>query len=183
MVATNLGAWMAHRTDEDVNDAVGILSKAPCYTPMDKWMETALEVKRKYPLMEINGKLPQSLGIPTWLYGHEPPTKFATHIAKYFANSVREDGLLAIAKNGVIFAPGRIGTIQEIFQDAAQNHYKTVGVISPMVFFNRQYWCEEKPVYPLLKQLSEDEEYGRLVNIADTVEEVLSHIKSFNLET
>ena len=25
----------------------------------------------------------ESLGIPTWLYGHEPPNPFATKIAKY----------------------------------------------------------------------------------------------------
>ena len=30
------------------------------------------------------------LGIPTWLYGHEPTTPFARVIAKYFQNSIRE---------------------------------------------------------------------------------------------
>ena len=41
-------------------------------------------------------------------------------------------GLLAIAKHGVIYAPGSAGTIQEIFQDAAQNHYSSFGPPSPM---------------------------------------------------
>ena len=42
----------------------------------------------------------ESLGVPTWVYVDEPTTGFATHIAKYFTNSIREDGLLAIARSG-----------------------------------------------------------------------------------
>ena len=61
-----------------------------------------------------------SLGIPTWLYGHEPSTPFATHIAKYFVNSVREDTILTVAYGGIIFTPGSAGTLQEIFQEAVQ---------------------------------------------------------------
>ena len=82
----------------------------------------------------------RSLGIPTWFYGHEPPNIFATHIAKYFENSLREEGLLAIATHGVIFAQGNAGTTQEIFQDACQNYYATYGFRSPMVLFGDCYW-------------------------------------------
>ena len=35
-----------------------------------------------------------TLGIPTWHYGHEPPNVFASAIAKYFRNAVREAVLL-----------------------------------------------------------------------------------------
>lgn len=66
-----------------------------------------------------------SLAIPTWLYGHEPSSPLATHIGKYFQNSIREDGLLAIATHGVVYVEGGAGTLQEIFQDAAQNYYRT----------------------------------------------------------
>jgi hypothetical protein len=90
------------------------------------WAETALEVRAR-----TTGA--SSVGIPTWFYGHEPINVFPTHHAKYFSNSVREEGLLAIAKHGVIYAPGSAGTIQEIFQDAAQNHYGTYTEVSPMV--------------------------------------------------
>ncbi len=79
-----------------------------------------MKIIDKYPLTANDYEKCKSIGIPTWLYGHEPPAPFATHIAKYFANSVREDGLLTIAKHGVIFAPGSAGTTQEIFQDATQ---------------------------------------------------------------
>jgi hypothetical protein len=52
----------------------------------------------------------------------EPPSPFPTDIGKYFQNSVREDGLLAVAKHGIIFAQGKAGTLQEdLFEDAAQN--------------------------------------------------------------
>lgn len=174
MEATHLGAWLAYQEEKTVDDAIAILSKAPLYN--DKlWLSTAFEVMEKYPLQTIV----ESVGIPTWFYGHEPPTPFATHIAKYFANSVREEGLLAIAKGGVIFAPGSAGTVQEIFQEAAQNHYKTFGNVSPMVFLNTRYWQEKKPVYPLLQQLAEGMEYGKLLSISDTVSEIAETIRNF----
>lgn len=174
MEATHLGTWMAHRDEKEIDDAISILSKAPLYSD-ELWLSAAFEVMEAYPLQT---KV-ESVGIPTWFYGHEPPTPFATHIAKYFANSVREEGLLAIAKGGIIFAPGSAGTIQEIFQEAAQNHYSTFGNISPMVFLNRKYWEEDKPVYPLLQKLAEGHVYGDLLSISDEVSEVLDAICDF----
>ncbi len=101
-----------------------------------------------------------SIGIPTWLYGHEPPTPMATSHAKYFENSVREDGLLAVATAGVVFAPGKAGTLQEIFQDAAQNYYTTVGDrFSPMVFLDIDgYWSADYQVRPVLERLFTDDQ-------------------------
>ena len=78
----------------------------------------------------------------------------------------------------MIFAPGSAGTIQEIFQDAAQNHYGTFGTVSPMVFFGRRYWTEEKPVYPVLEGLARGRQYGELLTITDEVEEVVEFILS-----
>jgi len=177
MEATHLGAWFAERSDGELIDAVSILSEAPLYDPIGPWLDTAFTVKEKYPVE--NRQNCQSLGIPTWLYGHEPPTCFALHIAKYFANSVREEGLLAIAAYGVVFAPGSAGTIQEIFQDACQNHYKTFGHASPMIFLDKEYWTVKKPVYPLLEKLAADYEYGKLLSITDSGETALERIVSF----
>ena len=174
MEATHLGAWMAHRDEKEIDNAISILSKAPLYSD-ELWLSAAFEVMKVYPL-ETDV---ESVGIPTWFYGHEPPTPFATHIAKYFANSVREEGLLAIAKGGIIFAPGSAGTVQEIFQEAAQNHYATFGNISPMVFLNQKYWEVEKPVYPLLQKLAEGHEYGELLAISDQVSEIVKTICDF----
>ena len=174
MEATHFGAWMAHRDAKEIDNAISILSKAPLYSDQ-LWLSTAFEVMEIYPLKTDI----ESVGIPTWFYGHEPPTPFATHIAKYFANSVREEGLLAIAKGGIIFAPGSAGTIQEIFQEAAQNHYVTFGNISPMVFLNRKYWELDKPVYPLLQKLAEGHKYGELLAISDEVSEIVEAICDF----
>lgn len=157
MEATHLGAWFAGNTEENLYEAIKILEQAPVYTHKE-WLDKAFVVMEKFPTNKY-----ESLGIPTWLYGHEPPSPFATHIAKYFANSVREDGLLSIAKGGVIFSPGSAGTIQEIFQDATQNHYKSFGYASPMIFMDYEYWNNNIPIYPLLKNLLHDKKYKNLI--------------------
>lgn len=174
MEATHVGAWLAGKTKKDIKEALTILSKAPSYEDKN-WLDQAFQVLKLFPSSKY-----RSLGIPTWLYGHEPPTPFASHIAKYFANSVREEGLLAIAKGGVIFAPGSAGTIQEIFQDATQNHYRSYGYASPMVFFNKSYWTKDRPIFPLLKQMSEDGKYEHMIlSIWNSAAEVITEIKKF----
>ena len=95
MEATHLGAWMAGRDDSELKEAHRIMTRAQKYTD-EGWLETAWEVHRRYPQLDYN-----SLGIPTWLYGHEPSTPLATMIAKYFDNSIREDGILSIARGGI----------------------------------------------------------------------------------
>ena len=175
MEATHVGAWFVERSDSELEEAVRELAAAPSYKDK-RWLACAFEVREKFPLLPNCDYV--SLGIPTWLYGHEPPTPFATHIAKYFANSVREDGLVTIANSGLIFAPGSAGTIQEIFQDATQNHYATTGVSSPMVFLDTDYWTKEKPIYPMLKQLSEGYDYEKLIAIFDDVDSVVDYIEN-----
>ena len=50
-----------------------------------------------------------TLGIPTWHYGHEPPNVFASAIAKYVRNAVREAVLLEVCDAGIVFLPGAGG--------------------------------------------------------------------------
>ena len=138
--------------------AIATLSGAPRFED-EGWLTLAFKVMADYPRCEEY----RSIGIPTWFYGHEPATPFASHIAKYFDNSIREDGLLALAKGGVVFSPGSAGTMQEIFQDAAQNHYKTFGFASPMVFLGRDYWTRQMPVYPMLETLLAEGKYRNLM--------------------
>ena len=174
MEATHLGAWMAGRTEEEVDDALSILSVAPTFRD-EGWLRTAFEVRKKYPQNKF-----RSLGIPTWFYGHEPATPFATDIAKYFYNSVREDTLLAIAKGGIIYSPGSAGTIQEIFQDAAQNHYCTFGPPGPMVFLGKEFFTKEIPIYPLLEDLVARGKYQNLlISVTDDAREAIDTILSF----
>lgn len=172
MEAANLGASLASRPASAVDDAIRYLSDAPHYTDPG-YIEAALSVRREFP------DRTESLAVPTWFYGHEPSNLFSTHIAKYFANSIREDGLLAIATCGVVFAPGSAGTIQEVFMDAAQNHYETFGPASPMVFFDRTYWTETKPVFPLLRQLAAGAPYADHLTATDDVDAIVDTLERY----
>jgi hypothetical protein len=64
-----------------------------------------------FPLGAAVKRPGESLAVPTWYYGQEPTTPFATKIGKYFQNSLREDGLITIAAHGIIFAQGKAGTL------------------------------------------------------------------------
>ncbi len=174
MEAANLGAWMAPHPPEALDQALSVLAGASAFEPVGEWLDTAFEVRARWPQAEPG--LGSSLGVPTWHYGHEPPNVFATEIAKYFANSIREDGLLAIALAGVVFAPGSAGTIQEVFQDAAQNHYESFGKVSPMVFLDIEYWTSVKPIYPVLQYLAADKPYGDVLTAFDDIEPIVDFL-------
>ena len=175
MEATHLGAWMAGRTDEEAKEAIQTLAEAATSFKDQKWVSSALEVMHRYPQTQY-----VSLGIPTWLYGHEPSTPFATHIAKYFVNSVREDTILTVAFGGIIYTPGSAGTLQEVFQNAVQDHYLSFGFASPMVFLGKEYWSEDVPVYPLMQHLMETGRYKNLLlTLTDDPMEIVQVLKDF----
>jgi len=77
----------------------------------------------------------------------------------------------------VIFAPGTAGTVQEIFQDACQNYYRSFGTFAPMVLFVKRYWEVEYPVLPVLKRLFTPVEYRKFVLVTDGVEEAVRFIE------
>ncbi len=176
MEATHLGSWFEGYSLSEMKKGVELLAEAPMFND-ELWLSKAFEVIEKFPKLSDKEN---DIGIPTWLYGHEPPTPFATKIAKYFANSVREEGLLALAKGGIIYTPGSAGTIQEIFQDATQNHYNSYGIISPMIFYNKTFWTEEKPVFPLLEKLATGFDYKNLLSISDDVDEIVNTLVEFS---
>ncbi|MBQ9217657.1 MAG: hypothetical protein IJ160_05740 [Muribaculaceae bacterium] len=174
MEATHLGAWMAGRTEAELDDALQILAVAPSFTD-SLWLSSSMKVKMKYPQEQF-----VSLGIPTWLYGHEPSTPFATHIAKFFENSVREDSILTLAFGGIIFTPGSAGTLQEIFQEAVQNHYLSFGFPSPMIFVGEHFWTHEIPVYPLLEHLMTTGKYKNLLlRLTDKPQDIIDELVAF----
>ena len=175
MEATHLGAWMADRDNGELDDALAMMKPSPSFKDAG-WLRTAFEVIDKYPQQEF-----VSLGIPTWLYGHEPTTPFATHIAKFFENSLREDNILTLAFGGTIYAPGSAGTLQEIFQEAVQNHYLSYGFASPMIFLGKRFWTEEIPVYPLMEHLMETGKYKNLlITLTDDIDEVVATLQQFS---
>jgi len=174
MEATHLGAWLAGRTAEEAEAALEMLRPSPLFKDAG-WLDAAFRVMRQFPQREF-----RSLGIPTWLYGHEPATPFATDIAKYFDNSIREDTILTIAFGGIIFTPGSAGTMQEVFQEAVQNHYLSFGFSSPMVFLGRHFWDDEMPVFPFLERMMAEGKYKNLkLLLTDSAHEAVQELLRF----
>ncbi|MEM1218453.1 MAG: hypothetical protein AAGH79_06055 [Bacteroidota bacterium] len=170
MEAANLGAYLAGQSDELVARILQRLQQAPHYTT-DGYVEAAEEVLEWVPAGAA------SIAIPTWFYGHEPSNLFASGIAKYFSNSIREDNLLALSLHGIVFAPGSAGTTQEIFQDATQNHYGTFNYYSPMVFLGTERYTKETKIYPLLQSLAEGRDYAPLLHLTDEPQDVVRWLK------
>ena len=167
MEAANLGAYMGSRSPEELESALSMLAAVPAFKPsVQDWARVAFDVLERWP----EGM--RSFGIPTWHYGHEPPNAFATDIAKYFKNAIREDILLHLATAGVVFLPGAAGTVQEVFQDACENYYADASSVAPMVLVGRKHWTEVLPVWPLLQALSRDRLMERMVHLVDDVSEV-----------
>jgi predicted Rossmann-fold nucleotide-binding protein len=168
MEAANLGAALAGRPVAVVDEAVSLLAAVPSFSPsVESWARTAFDVLRRWP-----GSV-TSLGIPTWHYGHEPPNAFATHVAKYFKNAIREDILLRLCTAGIVFLPGAAGTVQEVFQDACENYYADASSVAPMVLVGRRHWTETLPVWPLLQGLARERAMEPLVHLVDDVDDVL----------
>ena len=171
MEATNLGAYLADLSEKELNGVLDDLATAPRYS--DKgYLDAANRVIEQYPAGH------SSVAVPTWFYGHEPTNMFSAHVAKYFSNSIREDGLLAIARYGIIFAPGRAGTTQEIFQDACQNHYATFGEISPMVFLDSDRYTKETPLWETINKLADGRHFKDLLKLSDEGGEIVEFIKN-----
>ncbi len=167
MEAANLGAYAAPFEDGMLEKSLQILAAAPSFEPsVSEWARAAFEVRESRP----GGGA--SVGIPTWFYGHEPPNAFAQHIAKYFVNAVREDGLLARARAGVVYLPGAAGTVQEVFDNATPNYYQSRGEPTPMVLVNEEHWTERLPVWPLLRSLADGRPMESRIALVDSVEEV-----------
>lgn len=182
MEAANLGAWLAPLPDDALDRALAILAPSPAFDgDHELYMAhgyRVLEALSLDPRSPADGRGGESLAVPTWYYGHEPANQFATHIAKYFANSLREGGLVTVATRGLVFAPGHAGTVQEIFMDATQNYYGTEGLISPMVLFDSAYWSETLPAVDLLRTLAGESRMASMIVLLDDVDEVVSYLES-----
>jgi predicted Rossmann-fold nucleotide-binding protein len=166
MEAANLGAYLAERSDADRDAAVDALAVVLPHEDRAGYMRAADEVREHFA---PGG---DSLAIPTWVIPGEPISQFASHIAKYFSNSIREAGMLAVATAGIVFAPGGAGTMQEIFQDAAQNAYRTYGR-SPMAFLDTQHYSVETGLYPALERQAARLGFADVLSSGDEPQQVL----------
>ncbi len=168
MEAANLGAFLTDRPDDVLAEALDRLASVASFRPdIGAWARAAFEV------IDANGPGHDSLGVPTWHYGHEPPNPFATAIAKYFRNATREAILLEICNAGIVFLPGAAGTVQEVFQDACENYYGEPSTIAPMVLVGRQHWTEDVPAWPLLRALARGRAMEPHVHLVDSLEEAV----------
>ncbi len=193
MEATHLGALFAQASDDQIAGALQQLRSVPDLPASAKVVgadgEIDMAIVRELhawakPAFELAqaqmGKGGESLAVPTWYYGNEPTSPFAAHVAKYFQNSIREDVLLSLAANGIIYTPGSAGTLQEVFQDTRQNYYLThPEQFAPMIFSGADFWTNVLPVRPLLQALFVTKmgmplsDFDRLVAIVDTVDDAV----------
>jgi predicted Rossmann-fold nucleotide-binding protein len=181
MEAVPLGVRLAGQSRSTVDSVLAVLADAPVFgadaAGIGRWLAAALRVD-----LPDAGAAPRTIGIPTWFYGHEPPNPFCARHAKYFANSVREDGLLTVATGGVVYTPGSAGTVQEVFQDYTQNHYASLGPPAPMVFLGRDFWTTEVPAAVLVRQLARGREVERWILVTDDPGEALALLEAYAVD-
>ncbi len=180
MEAANLGAYLTRPgPPEDGSDpiaaALEILRGAPGVDDPGYG-----DVAERVHAARAGSSGGESLAIPTWMYTHEPVGRFATHIAKYFANSIREDGLLRLADHGIVFARGGAGTIQEVFQDAAINAYARPHERVPMVFLGREFFTGNGVWEVVRRQAAlSSPPYEELLLLTDEVEEAVEFVARY----
>ena len=169
MEAANLGARLADEPVEVLDGVLRTIAAVPDFTTdVTAWATMGLEAVRDLP---DSGR---SLGIPTWHYGHEPPNPFASVVAKYFRNAIREDVLLEVSDRGLVFLPGAAGTVQEVFQAACTNYYAAEHDVVPMVFVGEHCWTEELPVWPLVETLGRGRALATRLRLVGEATEVLA---------
>ena len=203
MEAGHVGAALSQHPDSQLGSTIAVLAEMPDMPRLSEIVAADGTPDRKLvqvaqdwfaPAWELSRSIVSpvaSLSIPTWHYGHEPTSPFATHIAKLFQNSIREDGLLTVARQGIVFTQGSAGTLHEVFQDAEQNFYATGGaaagesVFSPMVFLDSEYWTTTLPVHQLLTSLFASAtpavrmRFNELVLVTDDIREAAEHLDRF----
>ncbi|MQA05539.1 MAG: Rossmann fold nucleotide-binding protein [Streptosporangiales bacterium] len=168
MEAANLGAYLAPSDDAALDEGLARLGRVPGFADdVGSWADAGFDIRQTLAPQRAG----VTVGVPTFFYGHEPPNVFASHIAKYFANSIREDGLLARSNAGVVVLPGAAGTVQEIFQAATPSYYAP-GDAAPIVLVDREHWTERLPAWPLLRALASGRGMADRIHLVDSVDEV-----------
>lgn len=165
MEAVNLGAALP--APADLDRAIAGLAVVPSFRDgIEPWARAAFAVARDQPLSG------PSYGVPTWLYGHEPPNVFCRGSAKLFSNALREDVLLRHAAAGLVCLPGAAGTVQEIFQAVTPRYYASSGPIPPLILVGVEYWTTTVPAWPLLKALASARPLEAAIHLTDDVGEI-----------
>jgi len=173
MEAGNLGAYFSGRPDDELRAAIDDLKRCPVYRGHEaEYIDTARVIRAGQRAAA------PSLAVATWRFDEEPISQFATHIAKLFQNSVREDGLLSIADAGVAYFEGGFGTLREIFQDLAQNDSAKPAHQMPMVFVGIEaYGPRSSPLHLVRSRAGRAAPpFDDLITLADSADAVLAAI-------
>lgn len=161
MEAAHLGAWFSCRQDEELNDAIKILATVPKYV-RNEWLRTAKEVQNKYPRRSQGN----DIAIATFVYGHRPPTSFASKITTYFSEPLREEAILLSSTGALIFTPGGSGTDEEVFSSFKHRDYRgSVYKNRPLILYSHKHWSQQLSHKMISKAI-----------IADSIDDILLHI-------
>lgn len=173
MEAGNLGAYFAGHRLEDLHAAIDELKSCPIYREHEaQYIDTARLITARQAAGAPN------LAVATWRYDEEPISQFATHIAKLFQNSVREEGLLSIADGGVAYFQGGLGTLREVFQDLAQNGAAAPAQQMAMVFVDTDAYGERGSPFHLARSRARRRPapFDDLVTLADSADAVVAAV-------
>ena len=171
MEAVNLGAALP--TEADLEGAVAALATVPSFgDAIEPWAQSAFAVAEGQSLTG------PSYGVPTWLYGHEPPNVFCRGSAKLFSNAIREDALLRHASAGLVCLAGAAGTVQEVFQAVTPRYYASSGPIPPLILVGVEYWTKTVPAWPLLEALAAGRRLEAAIHLVDDVADIPDLIHS-----
>lgn len=168
MEAAALGAGLVGPASE-LDAALAALAVHPSFdTDTDAWAQAAFDVRDRH---ELGGP---SVGIPTWVYGHEPSNVFSGGVAKLFSNAIREDILLRLSVGGLVCLPGAAGTVQEIFQSLTPRYYAAEEPIPQLILLGADHWTRVLPAWPLVEALAAGRALASRVHLCETVDEVLA---------
>ena len=137
MEAANLGAYLAAHGAGELTAAIDRLAAAPDFPDHEPY--TGGRAGRPRQAAERSrppDRRRRACRIPDLAVRARAGEPVRGRIAKYFSNAIREDTILRLARGGIVFAPGRAGTVQEVFQAATKTFYRTDGASGPFVFLD-----------------------------------------------
>ncbi len=166
MEAANLGAYLAgslHRTTWT--------RRSPCWPPSRRsGPRSTTGCAPPSPCASGSPAAPTRSASRPGSTGTSRPTCSPTPSPSTCATRVRESVLLEVCHAGIVFLPGRAGTVQEVFQDACENYYADESSVAPMVLVGRTYWTETVPAWPLLETLARGRPMEPHVHLVDDVD-------------
>jgi predicted Rossmann-fold nucleotide-binding protein len=168
MEAANLGAYLAPHADSALDDAIGVLEAARGAADVTAWVRAAFAVRAAFPAATAG----ESLAVPTWSHGHQPPNAFATGIAKFLGRAARDDWFLGGSGFDLMFLPGAAGTVRDVFEAAAPLYYSPIGAPTRrLILVGTDHWTRKFPVWPLMRALSYSRPMATTIHLVDTPDE------------